>query len=118
MATALLLGLRVAKRSQVFVVSASKARAIVAKRSSSPIAMALHVTRTAEALGNPYDMKLARCFRFTFGVHSAIQDTGMGHTEEMRWGNRSYRSGGRQGWQARGQGQQLLGRLATRLWPG
>ena len=72
-------------------------RAIVAKRSSSPIVMALHVTRTADALNNPYQIKLAHFFRFPFAVQSAIQEAGLGHTEEMRWGDRNYRSGGKQG---------------------
>ena len=116
-ATALLLGLRGAKRSQMLVVSASEARAIVAKRSSSPIVMALHVTRTADALGNPYEMKLARCFRFPFGVQSAIQEAGLGHRGDavgqpellQRW-----QTGRRQGWQATGQGPGLSRRW---WWP-
>ena len=64
-----------------------KEKAIVAKKTSSSVVLALHVTRIVDALGAPYEMKLARCFRFPLGVQGAIQDAGLGHVEVMRWGN-------------------------------
>ena len=59
----------------------------MAKKTSSCVVLALHVTRIVDALGAPYDMKLARCFRFPLVCRGAIQDAGLGHVEVMRWGN-------------------------------
>ena len=87
----------------------AKERAIVSKKTSYSVVLALHVTRTTDALGKPYDMKLARCYRFPAGVTMAIQEGGLGHVDVMRWGGSNYRTAKGQQEKGQGKGQESAG---------
>ena len=87
----------------------AKERAIVSKKTSYSVVLALHVTRTTDALGKPYDMKLARCYRFPAGVTMAIQEGGLSHVDVMRWGGSNYRTAKGQQEKGRARGRRVLG---------